>query len=82
MVFFLPGSHWGTCFVHPLSCLSPVPPVPLTTAASGNLRRRKGEGAGTADALSALDLLLGRLAEWADGGGRKKGIVSAPWHLW
>jgi len=43
---------------------------------------REGEGAGTADALSALDLLLGRLVEWADGGGRKEGVVSAAWHRW
>lgn len=41
---------------------------------------REGEGSGTADALSALDLLLGRLVEWADGGGRQEGVVSAVWH--
>lgn len=43
---------------------------------------REEEGAGIVDALSALDLLLGRLVEWADGGGKKEGVVSATWHRW
>lgn len=45
-------------------------------------KSQKGEGIGKIDAFSALDLLLGRCVEWADGGGRKEGIVSASWHQW
>lgn len=42
----------------------------------------KGEAIGKFDAFSALDLPLGRWVEWADGGGRKEGIVSASWQQW
>lgn len=77
--FFILGSHQGPCSVRPHSCLSPVPPAPLTIWKSWE---REGEGTGTADALGALDLLLGRLVEWADGGSRKEGVVSAAWHWW
>lgn len=45
-------------------------------------QKMEGERAGTTDVLSALDFLCGRLVEWADGGGRKEGVVSAAWHQW
>lgn len=76
------GSHWCACSICSCSCLSPVPSALLTTASPRNHRRGKGEGIGKIDVFSALDLLLGRCVEWADGGGRKEGIVSASWHQW